>query len=197
MGGDKQYLTMDAMRLHDPFLLIRYGRQHNLLKEQGWEWFQLYLDFDEEFGHMVCAYQVATDKRKIKFGVEVPTSVKHAMELDQGEESSQWKDAWTTEVQQLLDIETFEVLEDNQPIPKGYKRIPYHCIFDVKFDLRRKARIVAGGHWTDPPKEDIYSGVAGMETVRLGFVLADMNDLMVCAADIGNAYLNSKTREKV
>jgi hypothetical protein len=36
-----------------------------------------------------------------------------------------------------------------------------------------------------------------METVRLGFVLADMNDLMVCAADIGNAYLNSKTREKV
>ena len=197
IGGDKQILTMDSMRLHDPFLLVRYGRKHNLFKNPGWEWFQSYLDSDTEFGQMVCAYRVATDKKKLNFGVEIPSSVKHAMELDKQDNNSLWKDAWATEVQQLLDSDTFRVLEPHEPVPKGYKRIPYHCIFDVKFDLRRKARLVAGGHRTDPPKEDIYSGVAGMETVRLGFVLADLNDLMVCAADIGNAFLNSRTREKV
>ena len=34
-----------------------------------------------------------------------------------------------------------------------------------------------------------------METVRLGFLLAEMNGLKVCAADISSAYLYSKTRE--
>jgi len=70
-------------------------------------------------------------------------------------------------------------------------------VFDVKFDLRRKARLVAGGNHTDPSKEDIFSGVVGMETVRLGFLIAAMNRLDICAADIGNAFLYGRTHEKV
>ena len=70
-------------------------------------------------------------------------------------------------------------------------------MYDVKFDLRHKCRLVAGGHRTDPPKDDVYSGVVGMEVVRLGFILANLNDLQVCAADIGNAFLYGKTKEKV
>ena len=54
-----------------------------------------------------------------------------------------------------------------------YKQIPYNIIFDVKFDLRHKARLVAGGHKTDPPREDIYSGVVGRETIKLGFLYMD------------------------
>ena len=36
-----------------------------------------------------------------------------------------------------------------------------------------------------------------MEAVRLGFILAHLNGLQVCAGDIGNAFLNGTTREKV
>ena len=50
---------------------------------------------------------------------------------------------------------------------------------------------------TDPSDEDIYSGVVGMETVRICFTLARLNELEVCAGDIGNAYLYGKTKEKV
>ena len=35
--------------------------------------------------------------------------------------------------------------------------IPYHIVFDVKFDLRCKARLVTDGNWTDVIREDIYS----------------------------------------
>ena len=56
---------------------------------------------------------------------------------------------------------------------------------------------MAGGNWTDPPKEDIYSGVVGMDTIRLGFLLASINGLQICAADIGNAFLYGRTQEKV
>jgi hypothetical protein len=42
-------------------------------------------------------------------------------------------------------------------------------VFDVKYDLRQKARLVAGSNWTVNDKEDIYSGVVQMDTVRIGF----------------------------
>src|SRR5687767_12885164 len=101
------------------------------------------------------------------------------------------------EIDQLHAHETFIVLEEHQHVPYGYKRIPYHCIYDAKFDGRRKCRLVAGGHMTDPPTEDIFSGVVSMETVRICFTIAKLNGLDVCAGDIGNAYLYGKTKEKV
>jgi hypothetical protein len=50
-------------------------------------------------------------------------------------------------------------------VPKGYQKIPYDIVFDVKYDLRHKARLVAGGNWTVNENEDIYSGVIRMDTV--------------------------------
>jgi hypothetical protein len=88
------------------------------------------------------------------------------------------------------------VLEEWETLPNEYKCLPYHIVFDVKFDLRQKARLVAGGNFTDPPKEDVYSGVVSMDMIRLGFMLAKMNDLQICTADIGNAFLYGKTSEK-
>jgi hypothetical protein len=41
--------------------------------------------------------------------------------------------------------------------------------FDVKYDLRHKARLVAGVNQAVNDKEDIYSGVVRMDTVRIGF----------------------------
>jgi len=67
----------------------------------------------------------------------------------------------------------------------------------VKHDLRRKARFVAGGHVTKTPKEKAYSGVVDHESVRLILFIAEMNDLEIRAADIGNAYLHATKRERV
>ena len=84
------------------------------------------------------------------------------------------------------------------PIPHGYKRIPHHIVHDVKFDGRLKSRLVAGGHMSpDVCKEDKFSTVVSMEAVRLGFMIARLNDLQVCAGDIGNAFLNAHTNEKL
>ena len=49
---------------------------------------------------------------------------------------------------------------------------------------------------TTAPKEKIYSGVVDHENVRITLFLAELNDLNVMAADIGNAYLHGITREK-
>jgi hypothetical protein len=38
-------------------------------------------------------------------------------------------------------------------------------VFDVKYDLRHKARLVASGNWAVNDKEDIYSEVVRMDTL--------------------------------
>ena len=77
------------------------------------------------------------------------------------------------------------------------QRLPYHFVFDVKYDGRRKARLVIGGNFTSPPKEDIYSGVVGIGTVHLAFQLAQMHGILACAADMGTAFLYGLAKEKV
>jgi Reverse transcriptase (RNA-dependent DNA polymerase) len=89
----------------------------------------------------------------------------------------------------------FRALEDGEPIPAGYKEIPIRMIFDVKMDLTRKARLVAGGHLTAPPDSLTYSGVVSKESVRLGLMIAQLNKLQVLMTDIGNAYLNAEVTE--
>ena len=69
--------------------------------------------------------------------------------------------------------------------------------FDVKMDLTRKARYVAGGHLTDPPSSMIYASVVGRETVRIAFLITSLNHLKILAGDIQNAYLNAHTKEKI
>ncbi len=68
-------------------------------------------------------------------------------------------------------------------------------MFDIKFDLRRKARIVAGGNRTDPHGESCYSGVVPMDAVRLALFLLVSNSMKACAPDSGNAFLHEKTHE--
>jgi hypothetical protein len=70
-------------------------------------------------------------------------------------------------------------------------------IFDVKMDFTRKARFVAGGHVTDPPTSITYSSVVAHDSVHLAFMIASLNNLQILSADIGNAYLNAYTKERV
>jgi len=49
---------------------------------------------------------------------------------------------------------------------------------------------------TDPPVIMTYSSVVSRDSVRIGFLLAALNDLELVAADIGNAYLQATTKEK-
>ena len=85
---------------------------------------------------------------------------------------------------------------DNDAVPIGYKKIDCHIIFDIKTDLTRKARLVAGGHQTDVPKESVYSSVVSRDSVRIAFLIAALNGLDILAGDVQNAYLNAPTAEK-
>jgi hypothetical protein len=48
----------------------------------------------------------------------------------------------------------------------------------------------------DTQSDECFSGVVSMEAVRLGFIIARMNGLLVCAGYVGNVFLYGTTKEK-
>ena len=56
---------------------------------------------------------------------------------------------------------------------------------------------MAGGHFTDFPKYMTYFSVVSHDTVRIGFLVADLNNLDVLASDIHNAFLEAPNKEKI
>ena len=70
-------------------------------------------------------------------------------------------------------------------------------VHDVKWDGWHKSRFVAGGHRTDTPIELTHSAVVSILGVRVITFLSELNGLELWNADIGNAYLESHTSEKV
>jgi hypothetical protein len=70
-------------------------------------------------------------------------------------------------------------------------------LFDVKSDLRRKARLVVGGHKVDARDHNSYSSLVRLDSIRLLNVVAKVQNLKVSAGDVRNPYLNAYTRENV
>ena len=70
-------------------------------------------------------------------------------------------------------------------------------VFAVKHDGRLKERLVTDGHLTETPIESVYSGVVSLRSLRIVTIIAELNGLELYAADVGNAYLEAVTKEKV
>jgi hypothetical protein len=104
----------------------------------------------------------------------LPTSIKNAKELDRDNGNTLWADALQKEMSAVM--VAFEVQPEETKFIPGYKRIPGHLVWDVKMDFTRKARYVAGGHRTDPPKALTYSSVVSRESVRIAMygIILDM-----------------------
>jgi len=190
---------MTTIKASDLSTVSRYAHEKKLVNRKGFKWCKRHHQNPCRFVRAVKVFKAKVKKmfKKIKFGVEVPRSVKHALGLDELNGNKLWSNAIDKEINELLAHDTFIIKETRKDVPKGYQYIPAHIVLDVKFDGRRKARLVAGGNFTTPDDHDIYSEVVSIESVRILVFVADLNNLVVIAADISNAYLHGRTKEKV
>ena len=56
---------------------------------------------------------------------------------------------------------------------------------------------MADGHLTKEPNETVYSGVVSLRNHRLAMFLAELNNLHLWGADVGNGDLQALTKEKL
>ena len=187
--GETTWEPLSEMRLADMITLTKYAHENDLINKDGWKWAKTKTKNPKKDIRMAKIFksQSIDPGPKYKFGVCVPRDRDEAIAIDKANSNTLWQDAIDKGTGQLLDYETFDILEKGEKTPDGYQRIPGFLVFDVKHDLRRKARFVAGGHVTNPPKEEVYSGVVDHESVRIAMFLAEHNDMDVLATDVGNA----------
>lgn len=121
--------------------------------------------------------------------------MERALEIDKETGTDYWFKALEKEMKHVRPA--FNVLEEGIPPPIGSQWIPCHMVFDVKMDFTRKAHFVAGGNFAQPPSCLTYSSVVARDSVCLAFLIAALNDLNILVADVGTAYLNAPTKEKV
>jgi hypothetical protein len=135
-------------------------------------------------------------KKTHKFGIEVPKTVKDALEIDRRSGNTFWADAIAKEMKDVC--VAFKILLNRQSAPIGYQKIPCHMIFDIKMeDFCRKARLVARGHRTEAPMTITYASVVSHETVCIALLMATLNDLEVKIGNVVNAYITAPVTKKV
>ena len=135
----------------------------------------------------------------------IPRNYMEAMQFDSENKNSKWYDAIKLEMEPMIEYKVFnkwdKAIQDKHKkvmnSPKGYHRINVHLVFAVKFDGRHKPRLVADGHLTPEHIENIYSSVVSLRNLRLVIFVGKLNNLDICGADIGNAYLEAFTDEKL
>ena len=180
------------MKESHPVEVAEYARARGIDKEPAFEWWVPHTLKKTQV--ILSALKNRIRKTTHKYGIEIPTSVEHAFELDRKNGNNLWKDALEMEMYNI-GVE-FEILEDGRTAPAGYTKGSGHLIWSVKMDFTRKARWVLDGHKTPDPVGSKYAGVVSRESVRIAFTYAALNDLDVCMADIRNAYLQSPTSQK-
>ena len=196
-NGEITSEPLSVIAADDPVTCAIYARENNLLELEGWKRFKRIAKRQKKLFRManqakLRSYNTAP---RFKYGFEIPRNYKHAVWLDNRNGNSRWQDATKLELGQQDDYSTFRDVGDTPP--KGYKKIRVHLVFDVKHDGRHKARLVADGHLTDIPLESVYSGVVSLRGIRLLTFISELNGLELWATDIGNAYLEARTKELV
>ena len=70
-------------------------------------------------------------------------------------------------------------------------------VYAIKHDLGRKSRLVADGNLTDVPLESVYSSVVSLHGLRTTIFPLELNQMGIWGTNIGNAYLEAETLEKI
>ena len=187
------WIALKDIKESNPIMVAEYAIAKKLDKEPAFAWWvkQALRRRDS----IISKVRTRCSKRNIKFGIIVPRTAEEAFALDRENGNDFWAKAIQKEMNNIQ--VAFKFLDPGERAPPGYRKITCHLIFDVKFDLTRKARYVAGGHMTKVPAAMTFASVVSRDSVRIMFLIAALNDLDIKMCDVGNAYLNADTREKV
>ena len=192
----------------DPVTCAAYAMEHNLLHLPEWNKLKHIAKHQKTLTRAINQTKIRQVRRSAtyQFAYLILTDYKHALELDKTNGNSRWYDTTKMELDQINEYQVFldHGIAQYDPkskrimnAPQQYQNIKVHLGFACKHDGHHKARLVAGSHLTPDPIDSIYSGVVSTKSLRLSIFLAKLNNTKVWGADIGNAYLQANTKEKL
>ena len=198
--GTTTWVPLSELKASNPVEVAEYAVANQLVEEPAFAWWVK--EVLRRCNRIISKVKSRYWKMTHKFGIKLPHSVQEALRIDEETGTDFWRRAIEKEMKNVRPaFERWDegTVEDAQSGKRlvGYQEIKCHMVFDIKMDFTRKARYVAGGNTTEPPADTTYSSVVSRESVRIAFLIAALNDLDICAADVTNAYINADCREKI
>ena len=136
-------------------------------------------------------------RTEFKYGIEVPRNWNDIIRIDKDNGNSKWQDSVKKEVGALINHGCFEFMPKDFKPPTDYQYCRLHFVYEVKNDLRQKSRLVCDGSRVDAKGLSTRATVVKGISVRLLDLIAHSQDLRVLCGDIGNAFIQAETNEKV
>ena len=204
-SGEVTYEPLTIISKDDPITCAVYARKHDLLDTTGWKHLKRYAKTSKRLIRAVKQSRIRQVRASARYqhGFQVPKDYNDAMRLDKENGNTHWQDAMDLELTQIHEYKVFKdtgkaKFHNGKVVtPDGFQKIRVHFVYAVKHDGRFKARLVADGHLTKEPVESIYSGVVSLRSLRMVVFLSQLNKLEIWGADVGNAYLEAYTDEKL
>ena len=204
-SGEVTYEPLTLISKDDPITCAVYAKKHDLLDTIGWKHLKRYAKTSKRLIRAVKQSRIRQVRASVRYqhGFQVPRDYNDAMRLDKENGNTHWQDAMDLELTQIHEYKVFKdtgkaKFHNGKVVtPDGFQKIRVHFVYAVKHDGRFKARLVADGHLTREPVESIYSGVVSLRSLRMVVFLSQLNNLEIWGADVGNAYLEAYTDEKL
>ena len=204
-SGEVTYEPLTLISKDDPITCAVYAKKHDLLDTTGWKHLKRYAKTSKRLIRAVKQSRIRQVRAPVRYqhGSQVPKDYNDAMRLDKENGNTHWQDAMDLELTQIHEYKVFKdtgkaKFHNGKVVtPDGFQKIRVHFVYAVKHDGRFKARLVADGHLTKEPVESIYSGVVSLRSLRMVVFLSQLNNLEIWGADVGNAYLEAYTDEKL
>ena len=136
-------------------------------------------------------------KRSFKYGFEEPKNWKDILRIDEAAGNRNWQLAVEKEVAALIMHGCFDFKSPDFKPPSDFQYCRLHFVYEIKSDLRQKARLVCDGSRIDPRGLSTRATVVKGASFRLLDIIADAQDLTVVCGDIGNAFIQANTNEKI
>ena len=152
--GTTSWIPLEDLKESNPVQFSEYTITNKISEEPAFAWWVRHLIRRRD--RILKKVKSHYWRKTHNFGLELPKSVKAAMEIDRKNRTYFWRLSIEKEMKNFMPA--FEFRNDDK-MSIGYKEIGCHMIFDVKMELTRKSRLVSGGHKTDPPKDSTYASV--------------------------------------
>ena len=160
-SGETSYISLKDIKEHNPAKIAKYVMANKLEKEAAFAWWVRTAIKQRDSMISKMAKRV---RKQMKFGIDIPEMYEEAVTLEKKNGNTLWQDATRKEMNNV-EI-AFKFLDNGTKLPIGFKKITCQLIFDVKFDLTRKAQyVLGGGHLTKVSPSLSYSSVVSRDSV--------------------------------
>ena len=164
--GEITFEPLSIIAADDPVTCAAYAKENDVLALERWHRFRSLAKKDKGLAREIKQSKIrqVRSSQTYMFGYLIPRNYMEAMQFDSENKNSKWYDAIKLEMESMLEYKVFKkwdkaILDKHKKVmnpPKCYHMIKVHLVFAVKFDGRRKARLVVDGHLTPEPIGNTY-----------------------------------------